>query len=62
MVETAWQEIAENAVDGAHFQYVHGTESPGTVAFADFSGLIRHQKVDVNYNTKYGPIEGWQES
>jgi len=62
VVETAWQEIAENAVDGAHFQYVHGTDSPGTVAFADFSGIVRHQKVDVNYNTKYGPIEGWQEN
>ncbi len=61
IVGTAWQEIAENAVDGAHFQYVHGTESPGTVVFADFSGLIRHQKVDVKFNTKYGPIEGWQE-
>ena len=62
VVGTAWQEIAENAVDGAHFQFVHGTTAPGTIAYAEFSGLTRHQKVDVNYNTKYGPIEGWQES
>ena len=61
-VGTAWQEIAENAVDGAHFQYVHGTAQPGEVVFADFSGLVRHQKVAVRYNTKNGPFEGWQET
>ena len=60
-VGTAWQEIAENAVDGAHFQYVHGTAQP-EVVFADFSGLVRHQKVAVRYNTKKGPFEGWQET
>lgn len=61
-VETAWQEIAENAVDGAHFQFVHGTTSPGQIAFTDVSKPVRHQKVNVAYNTKNGPIEGWQES
>ena len=62
IVETAWQEIAENAVDGAHFQFVHGTSSPGTVVSADFSGPVRSQRVAVEYNTAQGPLEGWQES
>lgn len=61
-VGTAWQEIAENAVDGAHFQYVHGTQNPGQVVEADFSGPVRSQRVAVNYNTKVGPLEGWQRS
>lgn len=62
VVETAWQEIAENSVDGAHFQYVHGTPAPGTVASADFSGPVRQQRVDVTYNTRIGPVDGYQVS
>ncbi|MDP9237270.1 MAG: Rieske 2Fe-2S domain-containing protein [Chloroflexota bacterium] len=55
------QEMGENAVDSAHFKYVHGTpEQPMTRAEVD--GHIFRAKSPVNYQTPQGTIEGGIES
>jgi phenylpropionate dioxygenase-like ring-hydroxylating dioxygenase large terminal subunit len=51
------QEMAENAVDSAHFKYVHGTpEQPKTRAEID--GHILRVRSPVNYVTPQGTVEG----
>ncbi len=56
-IRTHNQEMGENAVDSAHFKYVHGTpEQPSTRAEID--GHILHAKSPVNYKTPQGMIEG----
>jgi nitrite reductase/ring-hydroxylating ferredoxin subunit len=55
------QEMGENAVDSAHFKYVHGTpEQPATRA--EVEGHIFRAKSPVNYITPQGTIEGGIES
>ncbi|HYM14710.1 MAG TPA: Rieske 2Fe-2S domain-containing protein [Dehalococcoidia bacterium] len=55
------QEMGENAVDSAHFKYVHGTpEQPMTRAEID--GHIFRAKSPVNYTTPQGTVEGGIES
>jgi nitrite reductase/ring-hydroxylating ferredoxin subunit len=55
------QEMGENAVDSAHFKYVHGTpEQPMTRAEVD--GHIFRAKSPVNYTTPQGTVEGGIES
>ena len=55
------QEMGENAVDSAHFKYVHGTpEQPVTRAEVD--GHVFRAKSPVNYATPQGMIEGGIES
>ena len=55
------QEMGENAVDSAHFKYVHGTpEQPSTRA--DINGHIFIAKSPVNYTTPQGTVEGGIES
>jgi hypothetical protein len=49
--------MAENAVDSAHFKYVHGTpEQPMTRAEID--GHILRARSPVNYVTPQGTVEG----
>jgi nitrite reductase/ring-hydroxylating ferredoxin subunit len=56
-VRTHNQEMAENAVDSAHFKYVHGTpEQPRTRAEID--GHIMRVRSPVNYVTPQGTVEG----
>jgi len=56
-IRTHNQEMGENAVDSAHFKYVHGTpEQPSTRAEID--GHILRAKSPVNYKTPQGMIEG----
>ncbi len=51
------QEMAENAVDSAHFKYVHGTpEQPMTRAEID--GHILRARSPINYTTPQGTVEG----
>jgi nitrite reductase/ring-hydroxylating ferredoxin subunit len=55
------QEMGENAVDSAHFKYVHGTpEQPMTRAEVD--GHVFRAKSPVNYTTPQGTVEGGIES
>ncbi|MEX2159837.1 MAG: Rieske 2Fe-2S domain-containing protein [Dehalococcoidia bacterium] len=56
-IRTHNQEMAENAVDAAHFKYVHGTpEMPATRAEID--GHILRVRSPVQYSTPQGEIEG----
>jgi nitrite reductase/ring-hydroxylating ferredoxin subunit len=56
-IRTHNQEMAENAVDSAHFKYVHGTpEQP--VTRAEIDGHILRARSPVNYTTPQGTIEG----
>ena len=56
-IRTHNQEMAENAVDSAHFKYVHGTpEQPMTRAEVD--GHILRARSPVNYVTPQGTVEG----
>ena len=57
-VKTAWQEMAENTVDLAHFRYVHGTDEVAVVETYETDGprakMISVQK----YVTPRGVVEG----
>ena len=56
-IRTHNQEMAENAVDSAHFKYVHGTpEQPMTRAEID--GHILRARSPINYVTPQGTVEG----
>lgn len=56
-VRTHNQEMAENAVDSAHFKYVHGTpEQPQTSAEID--GHVFRVRSPVKYTTPQGDING----
>ena len=56
-IRTHNQEMAENAVDSAHFKYVHGTpEQPMTRAEID--GHILRARSPLNYVTPQGTVEG----
>jgi phenylpropionate dioxygenase-like ring-hydroxylating dioxygenase large terminal subunit len=56
-VRTHNQEMGENAVDSAHFKYVHGTpEQPQTRAQID--GHMLMVRSPVQYSTPQGSIEG----
>jgi hypothetical protein len=59
-VETAWQEIAENAFDVAHFVSVHGLEQLGNLGELELNWPFRTSKIVNRYNTANGPYEGWQ--
>jgi phenylpropionate dioxygenase-like ring-hydroxylating dioxygenase large terminal subunit len=52
------QDMAENAVDSAHFKYVHGTpQQPKTRAEVD--GHLFRVRSPVQYTTPNGAVEGW---
>ena len=56
-IETHVQEIGENAVDRAHFRYVHGTtEIPESELTLE--GPIRRALQRVSYDTPRGPVPG----
>ncbi len=60
-IRTHNQEMAENAVDAAHFFYVHGTaEMPSTTA--TFDGPILHVVSDTLMTTRGGKVKGSIES
>lgn len=62
VVGAAWQEIAENAFDVAHFVSVHGLSEIGSLGDVEWDGPIRRSRIENTYNTKRGPFQGWQES
>jgi 3-ketosteroid 9alpha-monooxygenase subunit A len=57
-IETHIQEIAENAVDAAHFHFVHGTDDIPDVARLDFEGHTRHGLLKTRNPTPKGVVEG----
>ncbi len=60
-IKTHNQEMAENAVDSAHFHYVHGTvERPRSTAFVD--GHVLRVESETKMRTPMGKVTGKVES
>jgi phenylpropionate dioxygenase-like ring-hydroxylating dioxygenase large terminal subunit len=57
-IETHMQEIGENAVDPAHFLYVHGTQNIPTPEVMQFDGVVRAGKLVSKMATPRGEITG----
>ena len=55
---THMQEVGENAVDGAHFMYVHQTVDVPEVAYNEFDGHKRRGKFITRHDTPHGVFEG----
>ncbi len=57
-IPAAWQEIAENSVDSAHFRYVHNTDTvPEIVTYEQDGPLARMRSVQ-QFPTPQGVVEG----
>jgi phenylpropionate dioxygenase-like ring-hydroxylating dioxygenase large terminal subunit len=61
-VRTAWQEIAENSVDMAHFKYVHGTGKVADIGEMTIDGPLRTVRSTQSFQTARGEFEGQIES
>ncbi len=57
-IDTHMQEIGENAVDPAHFLYVHGTQNIPAPEVMEFDGVYRHGKLVSKMSTPRGEIVG----
>jgi 3-ketosteroid 9alpha-monooxygenase subunit A len=57
-IDTHMQEIGENAVDPAHFLYVHGTQNIPTPEVMEFDGVFRRGKLVSKMATPRGEIIG----
>lgn len=57
-VRSAWQEIAENAVDMAHFTSVHGLTRVGDIGELTIDGHRRTIRSTQSFNTARGTFEG----
>jgi nitrite reductase/ring-hydroxylating ferredoxin subunit len=57
-VRSAWQEIAENSVDMAHFRSVHGLERVSPIGDITIDGPIRTVKSVQLFNSARGTFEG----
>ncbi len=57
-IDTHMQEIGENAVDPAHFLYVHGTADVPQPAEMEFDGHRRHGFLKTEMNTPRGTVHG----
>lgn len=61
-VRSAWQEVAENSVDMAHFRSVHGLERVGEIGAVTLDGAVRNVTSTQLFNTARGTFEGALES
>jgi len=57
-ISTHMQEIGENAVDAAHFHYVHGTDDIPESEVQEFDGHMRHGVLKTRNPTPRGVVEG----
>ena len=57
-VRSAWQEIAENSVDMAHFTSVHGLTRVGDIGEITLDGPRRTIRSTQSFNTARGTFEG----
>ena len=57
-IDTHMQEIGENAVDPAHFLYVHGTQNVPETEYMEFEGHTRRGKLVSRMATPRGEIVG----
>ena len=61
-VRTAWQEVAENGVDMAHFKSVHGTGRVSEIGELTIEGPLRRVHSKQAFQTARGEFEGTIES
>lgn len=61
-VRSAWQELAENSVDMAHFKFVHGLEEINEVGELTVDGPYRQVRSTQLFNSARGSFEGKLES
>ena len=57
-IDTAWQEMAENGVDTAHFRYVHGTAEVPVLEHYQPDGHRSHMRSKQFFVTPRGNVEG----
>lgn len=57
-VNAAWQELAENGVDSAHFRYVHNTEILPTLDSYEADGYIAKMRSTQKFPTPRGVVDG----
>ena len=57
-IDTAWQEMAENGVDSAHFRYVHGTAEVPVLEAYEPDGPRSHMRSKQFFVTPRGTVEG----
>jgi 3-ketosteroid 9alpha-monooxygenase subunit A len=57
-IDTAWQEMAENGVDAAHFRYVHGTAEVPVLERYEPDGHRSHMRSRQLFVTPRGNVEG----
>jgi phenylpropionate dioxygenase-like ring-hydroxylating dioxygenase large terminal subunit len=57
-IATAWQEMAENGVDAAHFRYVHGTADVPVLERYEPDGHQSHMRSKQFFVTPRGTVEG----
>jgi len=61
-INSAWQEIAENSVDMAHFKYVHGVSRIADIGEMTIDGWFRRVRSTQAFQTSKGELEGQIES
>ncbi len=61
-IKTVWQELAENAVDMAHFKSIHGMSKIGEIGQIDIDGPLRRVHSAQSFQTSRGEFEGSIES
>ena len=62
VIGTAWQEVAENSVDMAHFKSVHGTSRVAPLGELTIDGAYRRVRSTQSFQTSRGEVEGQIES
>ncbi len=62
VIATAWQEVAENSVDMAHFKSVHGTSRVAPLGELTVDGAYRRVRSTQSFQTSRGEFEGQIES
>ena len=57
-IDAAWQEIAENSVDLAHFRYLHNTDSVPEARSYEADGHMQRVRTVQKFVTPQGAVEG----
>src|SRR5690606_7597358 len=58
IINAAWQELAENGVDSAHFRYVHNTEITPTLDSYETDGYTTRMRSTQKFPTPRGVVDG----
>ncbi len=57
-IDAAWQELAENGVDSAHFRYVHNTAEVPVLELYETDGPLAKMRSAQKFVTPQGVVEG----